>query len=268
MLDHRVAHDMARRGIKMFYSDRAADAVPLLNLVADRISRQMAARARTREVRRMLEREVSPKLRAHGLICNLGVTSNNRYIVWATSGDEQSGMCLTAYSWDLLTGVMSTGDPLIVSPHAIARYAQRARKDGVAHFLPMLAQHTYSIFTYCAPFLNANCKQFAFPYDGGLFVGRIERAGLRIATWFEPGANGRPSRWARFAEQFGATGWPDKLVEVFDDEFGDRVVRYMAENFDNETMVRRYPFLLEEYVRIPEPDDPVWGGADVYSVRR
>ncbi|CAE6795572.1 hypothetical protein R70006_05056 [Paraburkholderia domus] len=261
MLDHRVARDMVRRGVSMFYSDKECDATYLLNLAEEKISRMLAKRSSLREVRRMLEREVSPKLTANGLICNVEGKGNRRYTVWATTGDESVGICLSAYSWNLETGVFSTGHPFITTPHAIARYAQRARKDDVMEFLPVLAQHTYSIFNYCYWFAHAHCKQFAFPYDGGLFVGRIEERALHATTWFEPGSNGRASRWARFAEQFCDTGWPERLVEVFDDEYYDCLTRYLAKNFDNDGIIRRYPFLLEDYVRVPDPDDDVWTGA-------
>lgn len=262
-VDPRVAHGRAtfdlNRSPRLFPEERRA---AIRDAIVESIQTLREPRNR-RNLMRLLERQIAPKLSRMGLEPYVGTFGQKEGLLAAfvtmsaEHGLREFQMRLTVP--DLrLDCVEST----VIRPHAVARCMQR---NGVLS-LEQIEHETATAFVLARvirPLARVQqWKQIGIPTSGGLFIGEFTATeDVAMQTYLHPADNGRPSRWEAFAGVFREMPrWSMEQIHQ-----GSELLQWMINHIvmvqNSGTFAQRFPFLLEPHVRTGDPLDDVWDPA-------
>ncbi|WP_245982623.1 hypothetical protein [Trinickia fusca] len=216
-----------------------------------------------RNLMRLLERQVAPKLTRLGLDPYVGALGQveglfiNFSTMSAEHGLREFQLQLTVPELVLRSFASST-----IKPHAVARCMQR---NGVVSLAEI--EHETSAAFVLARVLRMlavveKWKQVGVPTAKGLFVGTMtDGDDICLNTYIRPAIGGRPSRWDGFAALFDAMpAWSAHQIRQ-----GSDLLQWMVNHIvalrESASLCQRFPFLLQPYRSTDDPQDATWHAA-------
>ncbi|KVO90977.1 hypothetical protein [Burkholderia ubonensis] len=262
-VDPRVAHGRARfdlsRSPRLFAEERRWE---ISDVVTRGIDGFTGARTR-RNLMRLLERQIAPKLARLGLEPYVGALGQleGLFVNFSTMSAEHG---LREFQLQLTVPdlVLRSFASNAIRPHAVARCMQR---NGVMS-LAGIEHETRIAFVYARVIrslaLAEGWRQVGVPTSLGLFVGVLTDArDVSMNTYLRPGDNDRPSRWSGFAGLFSAMShWrPDQV------RHGGELLQWMINHIvalqESAPLAERFPFLREPLRDADDPLDAAWARA-------
>ncbi|KVM51385.1 hypothetical protein WJ58_21250 [Burkholderia ubonensis] len=262
-VDPRVAHGRARfdlsRSPRLFAEERRWE---ISDVVTRGIDGFTGARTR-RNLMRLLERQIAPKLARLGLEPYVGALGQleGLFVNFSTMSAEHG---LREFQLQLTVPdlVLRSFASNAIRPHAVARCMQR---NGVMS-LAGIEHETRIAFVYARVIrslaLAEGWRQVGVPTSLGLFVGVLTDArDVSMNTYLRPGDNDRPSRWRGFAGLFSAMPhWrPDQV------RHGGELLQWMINHIvalqESAPLAERFPFLREPLRDADDPLDAAWASA-------
>lgn len=262
-VDPRVAHGRARfdlsRSPRLFAEERRWEISDLVTRCLDNFT---GVRNR-RNLMRLLERQVAPKLTRLGLDPYVGPLGQaeglftNFSTMSAEHGLREFQLQLTVPELVLRSFASST-----IKPHAVARCMQR---NGVVSLAEI--EHETSAAFVLARVLRTlavleKWKQVGVPTAQGLFVGVMtDGDDICLNTYIRPTIGDRPSRWDGFAALFNAMpAWSTHQIRQ-----GSDLLQWMVNHIvalrESASLCQRFPFLLQPYRSTDDPQDATWHAA-------
>ncbi|PTB22434.1 hypothetical protein C9I57_01185 [Trinickia symbiotica] len=262
-VDPRVAHGRAKfdlnRSPRMFAEERRWEISDVITQCLD----NFAGPRNRRNLMRLLERQVAPKLARLGLEPYVGPVGHleglflNFSTMSADHGLREFQLQLTVPDLVLRSFASCT-----IKPHAVARCLQR---NGVIS-LAEIERETSAAFVFARTIrplaLVEHWKQVGVPTTNGLFVGEMtDSDDICMNTYIRPGDNDRPSRWSGFAGLFSdMPRWNADQIRQ-----GSDLLQWMVNHIvalqKSAPFVERFPFLTEPYRSIDDPLDATWAAA-------
>ncbi|MBF5011872.1 hypothetical protein [Burkholderia pseudomultivorans] len=262
-VDPRVAHGRARldlsRSPRLVADARRAE---IGDLIARGIDAYAGERSR-RNLMRLLARRIAPQLARLGLEPYVGALGAHEglFVNFSTMSAEHG---LREFQLQLTVPdlVLRSFATSVIRPHAVARCMQRngtltlAAIEHETRVAFVLARVVRSLA------LAEHWRQLAVPTGRGLFVGALTAGDdVCLNTYFRPGDNDRPSRWAAFSALFA--GMPDwSAAQV---RHGSELLQWMINHIvalqESAPFVERFPFLLEPHRSAGDPLDAAWAAA-------
>lgn len=266
-VDPRVAR--ARAQIQL--SERSIDPETIRLPICRTIHRGLLAISKRgmtkRAMVRHLEGYVLPALRKIGVSAWL-CEEDGRVCVRAAKVlcDTEHGLRGLMYSsGHAAAGRVHTLTWFTITPHAIARCLQRNGVIKLAEILDELhvaAGLADKMVSLCA--LTGWTQAFV-PTRRGIFVGEIDRQhGLVMRTYFQPGANGRESKWTELLDALPSF---ELAGATFDLEAYRKLLFTWVEQNALE-MKARFPFMQRPYENADDPTDAVWSAAREAAERK
>ncbi|KVZ57616.1 hypothetical protein [Burkholderia ubonensis] len=262
-VDPRVAHGRARfdlsRSPRLFAEERRWE---ISDVVTRGIDGFTGVRTR-RNLMRLLERQIAPKLARLGLEPYVGALGQleGLFVNFSTMSAEHG---LREFQLQLTVPdlVLRSFASNAIRPHAVARCMQR---NGVMS-LAGIEHETRIAFVYARVIrslaLAEGWRQVGVPTSLGLFVGVLTDArDVSMNTYLRPGDNDRPSRWSGFAGLFSAMPhWqPDQV------RHGGELLQWMINHIvalqESAPLAERFPFLREPLRDADDPLDAAWARA-------
>ncbi|KVA20211.1 hypothetical protein [Burkholderia ubonensis] len=262
-VDPRVAHGRARfdlsRSPRLFAEERRWE---ISDVVTRGIDGFTGVRTR-RNLMRLLERQIAPKLARLGLEPYVGALGQceGLFVNFSTMSAEHG---LREFQLQLTVPdlVLRSFASNAIRPHAVARCMQR---NGVMSLAGI--EHETRIAFVCARVIRSlalaeGWRQVGVPTSLGLFVGVLTDArDVSMNTYLRPGDNDRPSRWSGFAGLFAAMPhWrPDQV------RHGGELLQWMINHIvalqESAPLAERFPFLREPLRDADDPLDAAWARA-------
>ncbi|KVN33370.1 hypothetical protein WJ63_05130 [Burkholderia pyrrocinia] len=262
-VDPRVAHGRARfdlsRSPRLFAEERRWEISDVVTRGID----QFAGVRNRRNLMRLLERQIAPKLARLGLEPYVGALGRHEglFVNFSTMSAEHG---LREFQLQLTVPelVLRSFASSVIRPHAVARCMQR---NGVMSLAEI--EHETRIAFVIARVMRAlaraeQWRQLGVPTPHGLFVGALTGGDdVCMHTYLRPGDNDRPSRWRGFAGLFAAM--PDWRADQV--RHGGDLLQWMVNHIvalqESAPFVERFPFLLEPHRDADDPLDAAWAGA-------
>lgn len=269
-VDPRVAHGRARfdlsRSPRMVAQERRAE---ISELIAQCIERFAGPRTR-RNLMRLLERQVAPKLARLGLEPYVGALGQEHglFVNFSTMSGEHG---LREFQLQLTVPdlVLRSFASTVVRPHAVARCMQRNGTTSLAEIESETSVAFVLARVMRALALVEGWKQIGVPTRQGLFIGEMtDGDDVCLKTYIKPEANGRGSRWDGFAALFDAMpAWNADQIR-----HGSELLQWMVDHIvalrESAALSDRFPFLLEPYRSVDDPLDAAWNAARASTVDR
>ncbi|WP_412024254.1 hypothetical protein [Burkholderia cepacia] len=216
-----------------------------------------------RNLMRLLERQIAPKLARLGLEPYVGALGHAEglFVNFSTMSAEHG---LREFQLQLTVPdlVLRSFASNAIRPHAVARCMQR---NGVMSLAEI--EHETRIAFVAARVMRSlalaeGWQQIGVPTPHGLFVGTLTDAhDVAMNTYFRPGDNDRPSRWSGFSALFSTM--PDWRPEQV--RHGGELLQWMVNHIvalqESAPFVERFPFLREPLRDAGDPLDATWSGA-------
>ncbi|MFP3637619.1 hypothetical protein [Paraburkholderia sp. SIMBA_054] len=257
-VDPRVAHARAR----LVLSERAVNPSDLDAKVAGIVSASLYRGKGTlslREFRRRVETSLATALRGQGFGFDvlIDTSPDKRYgfLARITVADAINGLRGVSYSMMWGEPGVQIGEWLTIAPHAVARCLQRngsLRLSDIRYEL-MCASAMALPMAYFAQELG--WKQVFVRTPAGLFVGDWGGTGMVLRTYFQPGLNGRSSKWTQISELLpGLPAEPMTQDEL--DGFARTLVGWLRAN--RAAIEMHSAFLREPHQRVEDHLDAAW----------
>ncbi|MBN3724073.1 hypothetical protein [Burkholderia sp. Ac-20379] len=220
-----------------------------------------------RNLMRLLARQVAPRLRRLGLEPYVGALGGREglFVNFATMSAEH-GMREFELQLTVPDLVLRSFASATIRPHAIARCMQRNGAPALAGIENEVAIAFVMARAIRGLALAEHWKQLAVPTPRGIFVGELdEHADVRLATYFRPGDNDRPSRWSAFAALFETMPrWRTNQIRR-----GGEMLHWMIDHIvalqASASFVERFPFLLAPHRANDDPLDAAWAAARAHA---
>lgn len=262
-VDPRVAHGRAKfdlnRSPRMFAEERRWE---ISDVVTTSLDNFTGLRNR-RNLMRLLERQVAPKLARLGLEPYVGALRDTEglFVTFSTMSAEHGlrefQLQLTVPELVLRSFASST-----IRPHAVARCMQRNGVVSLAEIEPETSA-AFVLARVIRPLaLAEKWLQIGVPTALGLFVGALNDSNdICLNTYIRPAVSDRSSRWHGFAALF-ATMPPWNADQI---RQGSDLLQWMVNHIvalqKSASFVERCPFLLEPYHHLADPLDATWDAA-------
>ncbi|KVN21073.1 MULTISPECIES: hypothetical protein [unclassified Burkholderia] len=262
-VDPRVAHGRARFDLSRSPRLVADERRWAISDVVTRCIDDFAGERNRRNLMRLLERRIAPKLARLGLEPYVGALGRleGLFVNFSTMSAEHG---LREFQLQLTVPdlVLRSFASDVIRPHAVARCMQR---NGVMTLTEI--EHETRIAFVAARVMRAlalaeRWRQIGVPTPHGLFVGTLtDTRDIAMNTYFRPGDNDRPSRWSGFAELFCAMPhWRPEQVR-----HGGDLLQWMVDHIvalkESAPFFERFPFLREPLHDAGDRLDAAWRGA-------
>ncbi|WP_255218950.1 hypothetical protein [Paraburkholderia kururiensis] len=262
-VDPRVAHGRAKfdlnRSPRLFAEERRGEIADVITRAID----QFSGTRNRRNLMRLLERQIAPKLMRLGLEPYVGTVGEREglFLNFSTMSAEHG---LREFQLDLAVPdlVLRSFASNTIRPHAVARCMQRNGVMSVAD----IGSETDTAFVLArvvrALALAQKWQQVGVPTPNGLFVGALnESTDVCLNTYIRPAASDRPSRWSGFAALFSTMpAWSAAQIRQ-----GSDLLQWMINHIvalqESALFAERFPFLLEPWRPADDPLDAVWSAA-------
>jgi hypothetical protein len=262
-VDPRVAHGRARfdlnRSPRMFSEERRWEISDVITNCLDNFT---GTRNR-RNLMRLLERQVAPKLSRLGIDPYVGVLGQHEglFVNFSTMSAEHG---LREFQLHVIVPelVLRSFASTTIRPHAVARCMQR---NGVMS-IDEIERETSMAFVLARVMrplaLAEKWKQVGVPGMNGLFVGVVTDSNdICMNTYFRPAIADRISRWSGFAGLFSTMPvWSADQIRQGSDLL-QWTINHIVALRESASFVERFPFLLEPYHSTDDPLDATWNAA-------
>ncbi|MEQ5842785.1 hypothetical protein N0A02_25355 [Paraburkholderia acidicola] len=262
-VDARVAHGRARfdlnRSPRMFSEERRGEVSAIITTCLDNFT---GTRNR-RNLLRLLERQVAPKLARLGIDPYVGVLGQieGLFVNFSTMSAEH-GLREFQLQVTVPELVLRSFACSVIKPHAVARCMQR---NGVMS-IDEIGTETSVAFVLARVMrplaLAEKWQQVGVPGINGLFVGVMtDNDDICMNTYLKPASNDRASRWSGFAGLFATMpSWSAEQIRQGSDLL-QWTVNHIVALRKTASFVERFPFLLEPYHGTDDPLDATWNAA-------
>nr|WKF56255.1 hypothetical protein HUO10_000705 [Paraburkholderia busanensis] len=262
-IDPRVAHGRARydlnRSPRLFAEERRGEISDVVTTSLD----GFAGVRNRRNLLRLLERQVAPRLAKLGLDPYVGPlgASEGLFVNFSTMSAEH-GLREFQLQLSVPDLVLRSFASNTIRPHAVARCMQR---NGVAS-LARIEAETGAAFVLARVIrplaLAEKWQQVGVPTPNGLFVGALNEGNdVCLNTYIRPAISDRDSRWDGFAALFASMpAWDAQQIRQ-----GSELLHWMVNHIvalqKSASFAERLPFLLEPYRHVADPLDASWHAA-------
>lgn len=262
-VDARVAHGRARfdlnRSPRMFSEERRGEVSAIITTC---LANFTGTRNR-RNLLRLLERQVAPKLARLGIDPYVGVLGQieGLFVNFSTMSAEH-GLREFQLQVTVPELVLRSFACSVIKPHAVARCMQRngvMSVDEIGHETSV----AFVLARVMRPLaLAEKWQQVGVPGLNGLFVGVMtDSDDICMNTYLKPASNDRASRWSSFAELFATMpSWSAEQIRQGSDLL-QWTVNHIVALRKTASFVERFPFLLEPYHSTDDPLDATWNAA-------
>ncbi|MFP3637816.1 hypothetical protein [Paraburkholderia sp. SIMBA_054] len=263
-VDPRVAEGSARRALEYDFMRPAtaqslerraqADMLPTLLRMGNGLS--------AREFRRFVEQKALPRMARHGM--HARVISDGGILqvrLLSVLGDPVEGIRVSEMIAASSIPVPQSLTVAVIRPHALARCMQRSGEQDHRNVKGELLGAAV-LASFLAPVAaREQWQQVALPAGRGVFVGRVDDAGLfTLATFIRPGQNGRATRWDAFLHAIGPVPDPSKTTsrKQMDNWCEALVARLSAAG----PISVRFPVLRQPYMPRRDALDERWAARE------